>query len=399
MTDAVVADGGAPAPAPTGAPIPENAVSAGNALSSTGPTVEKAQAPVEAEKPSATVKEAIQRANAKLAAKNAEAEKGAKVDPKADAKAVETKTEPKTAAKAEPAPESQPRGEKGQFAAKQATDAEAKPATQSDSPYRDPPTRYSNDAKAAWDSTPDPVKAETHRAFREMEQGIQKYKADSEAYHEVREYSELAKQQGTSLKAALQNYVGIEQQLRKDPIGGLEQIISNLGMKTTDGRTMTLRDVAAHIMGQTPDEQSSRQASTIQDLNQKIARLEQQLGGVTHTIQQQHQNQTLAQVQAFAQAHPRFDELSDAIQEEIKHGYSLEDAYSRAERLNPATPGASSEKPASSAKSEPQPLNPAGTKSIAGAPSSGSNPAIPDNKPVPSIEDSLKRAFAKVRAA
>jgi len=399
MTDAAVAD---VAPADHGAPIPENASGPGNALSSTGPTIEPKAAPVEAEKPSATVQEAIQRANAKLAAKNAEAEKGAKVDakadPKADAKANDAKVAPKAEAKAETT-EAQPRGENGKFAPKQAAENATDPVkTATDSPYREAPSRYSNDAKAAWESTPDPVKAETHRALREMEQGIQKYKADSEAYHEVREYSELAKQQGTSLKAALQNYVGIEQQLRKDPIGGLEQIISNLRMQTPDGRQMTLRDVAAHIMGQTPDQQTSRQESTIQSLNQKIAKLEQQLGGVTQTIQQQQQHQTVAQVEAFAKAHPRFDELSDAIQEEIKHGYSLEDAYSRAERLNPAAQVASSEKPGSPAKAAP-PLNPAGTKSIAGAPSSGSNPVIPDNKPVPSIEDSLKRALAKVRAA
>jgi myosin heavy subunit len=394
MTDAAVA-----APAETGAPIPDTAVGPGNALSSTGPTVDKPQAPVEADKPSGTVQEAIQRANAKVAAQNAEKEAAAKVEPKAKNEPA-AKADAKVEAKpADVKPEAQPRGDNGKFAPKQADGTEPKPAVQSDSPHREAPSRYSNDAKAAWDSTPEPVKAETHRALREMEQGIQKYRADSEAYHEVREYSDLAKQQGTSLKAALQNYVGIEQQLRKDPLGGLEQIVSNLGMKTPDGRAMTLRDVAAHIMGQTPDEQSSRQSSTIQELRSELASLKQQVGGVTQTIQQQQQHQTLAQVQSFAQTHPRFDELSDAIQEEIKHGYSLEDAYSRAERLNPAAPGASSERPGTPAKAETPPLNPAGTKSITGAPSSGSNPVTPDNKPVPSIEDSLKRAFAKVRAA
>ena len=67
-------------------------------------------------------------------------------------------------------------------------------------------------------------------------------------------------------------------------------------------------------------------------------------------------------------------------------------------RLNPAAPVAASEQPAPPAKETP-PLNPAGSKSIAGAPSSGSTPVIPDNRPVPSIEESLKRALAKARAA
>lgn len=390
MTDAAVADSGAP----VGAPIPDQAASPGNALSSTGPTVE----PAEPEKPSATPHEAIQRATAKVAAKNAEADKAP------------AKEQPKTEAKVEPK-EPPVRAENGKFAAKtpaadaRAADAAPPQAAQAaeDKPASTAPKWIPPERAAKWDAVDPEIRADitghTERREREFAQGIEKYRKSAERDAGIEEFHKLAESQGTTVQRALSNYVGIEQHLRRDLIGGLEQIVTNAGAKGPDGRPLTLRDVAAHIMGQTPDQVQGNQDRTITELRQQISRLEQQVGGVTQSIQQQHTNQTLAQVEAFAKAHDRFDELSEAIQEEIRHGYSLEDAYARAERLNPASPKASSEVPVIPAKAETPPLNPAGSKSISGAPSSGSNPAAPDNRPVPTIAESLERAFKKARAA
>ena len=54
----------------------------------------------------------------------------------------------------------------------------------------------------------------------------------------------MARSQGTSLPAALNNYIGIEHKLRSDPIGGLDVIVNNLNLRTSDGRRITLADVA-----------------------------------------------------------------------------------------------------------------------------------------------------------
>ena len=406
MTDVAIDGGSAPAPAEsTGAPIPTEAATHSTPLGTQTPVAEKPAAPVE-DKPPATAMDAIKKANEQIKARNAEkaAEKPApeiKAEPKADAKpAVEPKADQKPP---------QTRGEHGHFAAKDQLAAQADaPATtpapasevQPQSQYRDPPSRFSNDAKETWANTPEPVKAEVNRAIRELEQGHQKYKADAEAFNEVREYHDLARQHGTTMKNALANYVGIERMLAQNPLQGFEQIISNFGWKMPDGRPMTFRDFAAQVLGQSPDEQASHQNATIQELRNEIAGLKNQLGGVTQTINHQRETAIMSQVETFAQSHPRFDELAEAIKEEINHGYDLETAYARAERLNPAASPAISQQPVIPAEKPKPPLNPAGSKSISGAPSTAGSDPEPQagNQPVPTIEQALKRAMRRAAA-
>ena len=98
------------------------------------------------------------------------------------------------------------RGEGGRFAAKDTKPAggEAKPAAGDDGKpaaaaapanpaAQDPPPapvkrtvtapeRFSNDAKAVWDTAPEPVKAEVDRMHREMTAGIEKHRAKAENY-------------------------------------------------------------------------------------------------------------------------------------------------------------------------------------------------------------------------
>ena len=77
------------------------------------------------------------------------------------------------------------------------------------------------------------MKAETHRALKEMEQGIEKYRATASAFEELREFDELAKQTGTTMKAAMQNYVGIEKMLEEGvPQATLDRVAP--GVKTQD---------------------------------------------------------------------------------------------------------------------------------------------------------------------
>ena len=97
-------------------------------------------------------------------------------------------------------------------------------------------------------------------------------------------------------------------------------------------------------------------------------------------------------VDAFAAQHPRFDELSGTIYQEVATGlYSLEDAYRRADLLNP-TQAAQTRTP--SAQTRPA------DRSISGAPHGGSmNGASRAKKPVPSIHDAVTNAVRQVRGA
>lgn len=268
-----------------------------------------------------------------------------------------------------------------------ATTETAKPLTS----FVEPPGRFSPDAKAAWKDAPESVRAEVHRALKELETGHQKYKADAEAFADVGEFADLAAQSGTTLKQAMANYVGIEKRLRSDPVGGLERICQNLGL--------SLRDVAAHVMGQKPEANASRQDGVIRELRNEIAQLRQSVGGVTKTIEQQRTDAVMASVAEFAAKpeHSRFEELSEDIKFFIGSGRTkdLSEAYRLAERLNPA-PAVATNVPASTQvpAPDPQAQTPKGQLSLAGAPSSGSNPA--HRKPSTSSRESIDRAFAQM---
>lgn len=399
MSDAMVAAEAAPAPAgaivdstpasfsaPLGSQIPQSDGEAPPAPDAAKPEAKEAAKPTPAKTLDEALDRAIQRTKDKATAPEAK-----KPEPQAEAK---------------PA---QPR-ENGRFVAdpaKAPVQQQQQPPQQVQTAYRDAPARYDDAAKADWDKVPETVRGAAHRAIRELEDGFQKYKGDAEAHNEVREFAELAKQQGTTLKQALTNYVGIEQHLRRDLIGGLDAVCQNMGV--------SLRDVAAHVLGQTPDQQQSQSDATIRELRNELAGLKQQLGGVTQTLEQQQSRAWLG-FASDATRFPRFEELRNDMGKLINSGLVdadspeslLSEAYAMAERLKPAA-GKASQTDAAHTGIEPQPaqtrptppLNPAGEKSISGAPIDTAVSAPPRRKPgdpIPSLDESLDRAFRKVRS-
>ena len=388
-------DGGAQAPAePSAVAIPSEAPPPNNPLPPQTPVAEKAPEPkTEPEKkPEAakTPSDAIRRANEAVKAKAAEGD--GKPAPKPDSKPDETgKPEPKAPQNPRPSePEAQPRqrAQDGRFApveGKGAPEDERPPA-----PARnDAPARFSAEAKAAWEAAPEPVRNEVHRALREMEGGFEKHRADAEAYRTVKDFDDLAKQHGGNLRASLEKVKAIEDAFERNPLEGLQRVADHFGLN--------MRAVAAHIMGQTPDQVQQQQDGTIAELRREIAGMKQQLGGVSKTMDQQREERTHADVSKFAADNPRFEELADAIATEIQHGYSLSEAYDRAARLNPAPDTRPSPPPAPPAVTPARPLNPAGQKSITGAPSSGSDPIERRPQSSSSLE-ALQRASQRLRA-
>lgn len=369
--------GGAPAPAETSA-APETVIDT-EVVHTPNPISTETQVDT---KPAPSIDDALDRAEAKV---------------KADAAKEPVKTE----AKADPVK----RDETGKYSSDKPKEpiAEAAKAVETVAVKADPaapikaaapsdsPARFSQDAKDAWATTPDPVKVEVNRAIKELEQGHTKYKTDAEAFHTIREFDEMAKRGGTDLRTALGKYVGMEQLLRQDNIKGLQAICDNIGIP--------LREVAAKILGQTPEENASQSDATIRELKHELAGLKQQLGGVTQHITHQRETSLMDNITSFA-AKPensRFDELADDIAFFLKSGRTqdLSEAYRLAERLNPAPAQATVDtKPtaSSAAAIDLVAQTQKGSKSINGAPSSGSNPAL--RKPSKSLDESLDRAFA-----
>lgn len=256
-----------------------------------------------------------------------------------------------------------------------------KPAEVKDtSPNAEPPSRFSADAKAAWKDTPEPVRSEMRRAVSELVQGIEGYKTSYEPY---RELDKALRSNGQNPADVIAQYTGIERLLANNLTGGLDQICQNAGT--------SLREVAAKIMGQTPDQNASAQDATIRDLRTQIANLEKQVSGVSTHIRTNAQNATMKEIETFASAQPRFDELAPDIAFFIESGraQTLDDAYKLAERLNPAPQPA-----ATPAPTPPPAQTRVGQLSLSGAPSSGSNPA--NRKPPSTPREALDRAFASV---
>ncbi len=366
MTEAAIGGG---APAPAEAPVAALSDDQGlhnNALGSQTPVKDAPASPDPAKAPSASeaVKQAIEQVKAKAevteAAKVAP-EKPAEAKPAAEkVRAEDGKFAPKTVApEAAAAPERaepvQPEG--------------AKPS-EGRAPHHEPPARFVPEARGEWEKVPELVKQETHRAIQNLEQGHQKYKAAAEQHEAIRPHAEWLEKNGTNLKDGLDKYIALDHLISTNPIQALKEICQIKGF--------TLDHVVQHLTGQTPDQRASEQNQELVSLRQTVARLEQQVGGVTQTFQKQQSDATLSQVQEFAAKNPRFDELADDIGFFIQSGRTkdLSEAYSLAERLNPAPaapqpliaarlPEPAQRQPGS------KPFNAAGTKSIGGAPSSG----------------------------
>lgn len=381
MTEAVI-DGGV---VDSGAPIDVDIATQPTELGAQTP--EKAPEP---DKPSTSVGDAIRKAQEKIAAKEAAKEPAPKGEPKTEPKAEAPKADAaKEAAKpaSEPKPdakEPQPR-ENGKFVAKDKPAEQPRPSHTAE----DAPARFTQDVKEIWHTLPENARGEVKRMEREFTEGFNKYKAAADRDAGLNEFHDMARQSGKDLRNVVGEYVEMEKLLYREPVKALETIMQRVGISP--------RQYAEHILNLTPDQQSAQQDQTISELRRELSALKQQIGGVQQTFQQQQETAVTREVNQFKAAHPRFDELSDDIAFflQTRCPGDLAQAYELAERLNPAPakPSATADV-AAQPRTEPA-VNPAGNKSISGAPiGDGSTPKA--NGPVPSTREALKRAMARV---
>jgi hypothetical protein len=212
-------------------------------------------------------------------------------------------------------------------------------------PYRDAPKRWSEQTQQEWHATPESVRGAVYNMAREFQGAYAKYKADHDTMEELRPYHDLASKQGTNLRKAFDNYYGMELKLREDLVGGLDVIVQNVarsqGLTGPHGGPLTIQDVAQHIATMSPEQrqltqQRNLQQSSEQRLGQVQQQVEQQNQVLNQILYQQKYTYTRSQVDQFAESHPRFDELGDLIKSELDLGFSLEQAYRRADRLRPS---------------------------------------------------------------
>ena len=268
-------------------------------------------------------------------------------------------------------------------------------------PYREPPSRWVDEAKVEWAAAPAKVREEVHRMAHEFDGAYRKYRGDHETMNSIRHFHDMAQQHGTTLDRALHNYVSMENKLRSDVVGGLDVIVNNLNLQARDengqSRKLTLRDVAYHILNQSPEQHRITQTNNVaQAAQHQIGALHQEVSGLKQALQQMHTglqfNHTRSAVDQFADAHPRFDELGDLIEQELQFGFDLHTAYQRAERLRPETTTAQTRVPA--------PAQTRSDKSISGAPDSGpSNGKQRKSGKVPTREEAIADAIRRVNGS
>jgi hypothetical protein len=393
MTD--VDTGAAPAAAESTSAPAEQVVQTPNPIRTDPPEVKAEAKPDEKEKAHVSARDAIKAAKEKVeAAEKTDTSKpikaDAKVDPKADPKIAEMKASN--------------RDDNGRFKGKDADTQATQQTIQSDQqkpnseaadrPKYEAPKRFSPDAVAEWERTPDAVKAEVHRAQRELEGGLEKYRASHDRYEQLRTYDETARSNGHDLKQSLDKVVAIEEAFARNPVEGFQRICDHFGLN--------VRQLAAHIAGMKPEDVQVQQEGTISELKRELASLKQQIGGVTQNIQNQQVAATSKEVEAFARDNPRFFDLQDDIKffltsEKVDKTLSpierLSEAYKLADRLNPAPASTSKPAPAQEQTQDLTAQTRKGQKSISGAPSSGSDPA--PRQASTSVKESLKRAFAQ----
>lgn len=266
----------------------------------------------------------------------------------------------------------------------------------------EPPARFMPAEKELWRHVPNQLKSAVARIEREYAAEAETHREARQFHEELREYDELAKRTGTTVKEALKSYVELEQSFARDPEGTLPRLLQKVNMNPMQAVLAVLKSAGAtpqqfaeHVrlnpgqyQGQqamqpmrqpaqpAPDPMASRAYEEVQELKHHLVRQE-----VLTNV-----------VDPFRAEHPRFDELQEDIAFFLNSGKipdSMDDferlaaAYDMADRINPASyrdePQAQTVQPTAL-------VNPvAGKKSIKGAPTGGKAPAMR----TPSIRDAL----------
>ena len=280
-----------------------------------------------------------------------------------------------------------------------------KPGEQPKKPtsFKDAPQRFDEAARKEWEATPEGVRGAIHRVVRETEQGVEKYKPAAERYDSTfREFDDIAKQHGADPKQALQTYLRLDQRLRGDLIGGLAEIVETQGLRGQNGQLITLRDVAASIMGQTPDQSASRQDSTIAQLRQQNDALAQQVAEIQRFTGEQQQSAHRATIQStwegFVAQNPRAATLEEPMAEfltrypapDIAPQERLADAYAYASAKHPDPTAAHTGTEPPLPQTQPRESNPAGQKSVTGAPRGD----IQKHQPQRSLDEDIAKALS-----
>lgn len=262
--------------------------------------------------------------------------------PKADEPKAAKAAEPKEQAAAEkPEGAEQPSERDGKPAdpdAKAKADGKAAPGPR----IYNAPEKFGPDAKEVWRNVPHAVRRDIDIMQRQHAEEIERHREAAERYETIRQYDELARQNGRDLAYSLERVKLIEDTMQANPLAALELVLQEAGPRKANGQPLSLYEVAQYIVEQGPD--------------QYRAQVRQGLPQPPHPaeIQAQQAQEEARRLQArilemeviapFRKSHPRYSELEGSIAQILESAMiptnlspaeRLELAYAYAERLNP----------------------------------------------------------------
>jgi hypothetical protein len=326
--------------------------------------------------------------------------------------AIENAAKKVDAAEAKAQSEPKARAEDGKFAPKpevaaqpQQPTAVQEPTPQVAQPERaaskyEAPARFSEAAKTEWQRAPESVQAEVARVLKENEDGITKYKASHENWDKIRQYDDVAKQNGREgIHESLKQITEMENTFARNPIEGFQKVAQHFNLN--------LEAVAAHILGQNPNQHVAQAHEQVKALQNEVAMLKQQLEAPNAVAKFREEFGAL-----------EFDGIADDIAELLETGvaHDLKSAATMARMLNRRSgaqttndAGAQTAGNMSGAQTAANvtaqtstltqtPPNPAANKSVTGAPGPA-NTSIANAKPSGrSIQEAIRNAAAQVGA-
>lgn len=250
------------------------------------------------------------------------------------------------------------------------------------------PPGWSPTAKAAFAELPadHPIKLAVAQREAEVNKGFEKLAA----YKPIDRYMEMARQGGTTLDKALENYVGIENELSRDMVSGIARICQNKGIHPVALANQILaRNGVAPSEAQAGETQVAHQQATVD-----LSPIHQELNALKSYVQEQQSAGVQSEIQRFASdpKHTFFENVKADMGNLIRSGYAtdLNDAYDKACWANPEIRGLliKQQTPVSdvSAKAAAASQARAASKSITGSPI----PKAGSKGPETSIEDEIR---------
>lgn len=266
-----------------------------------------------------------------------------------------------------------------------------------DAPLRAPPS-WSPTAKAAFANLPEEVKRAVAAREALVEAGFQKYRE----LKPIEKYADMARQSGTTLDRALENYVGIETALRNDFLGGISKLCERQGIdpRALANAILARSGLSVTGEGETPTalQQGQGSASARQTATADLTPIMQKIASLENYIQQQQSTGVQSEIERFGSDpnHPYFENVKADMGRLIKSGVSetLADAYEKAcwnnaeirallikQQSAPSVPSVKKVAAATQAR--------AASRSITGSPAAGGRQKETET----SIEDEVRAAF------